>query len=91
MYALVLLKQTYSLPPKHMISKTFEYELNIQLCFPSNLLILIENIYPDGMIPLTGKTMGDPREVAQAILYLSQASYVTGSELYVDGGQSTVV
>ncbi len=47
-------------------------------------------IYPDGTIPLTGKTLLDPTVVAQAILYFSQATYVTGSELYVDGGQSTL-
>lgn len=37
-----------------------------------------------GMIPL-GK-MGEPEDVADAVLYLTQAKYVTGEVLRVDGG-----
>ncbi|MDR6972816.1 SDR family oxidoreductase [Leifsonia shinshuensis] len=38
------------------------------------------------------KRLGSPDEIAEAVLYLasSRSSYVTGSELYVDGGASQV-
>jgi NAD(P)-dependent dehydrogenase (short-subunit alcohol dehydrogenase family) len=37
-------------------------------------------------IPLTRP--GEPREIAEAVLYLTSASYVTGETLFVDGGYS---
>ena len=37
-----------------------------------------------GRIPLARP--GEPREIAEAVLYLSSASYVTGETLFVDGG-----
>ena len=33
------------------------------------------------------KRMGEPEDIAQAILYLEDASFVTGEILHVDGGQ----
>ena len=33
------------------------------------------------------KRMGEPEDIAQAILYLEDASFVTGETLHVDGGQ----
>lgn len=49
--------------------------------------------YPDGQIPLTGSTPGDAAQVADAVAFLvsDAASHVTGTEIFVDGGQSLVV
>jgi pteridine reductase len=33
------------------------------------------------------KRIGDPKDVAEAVLYLATASYVTGQVIYVDGGR----
>ena len=47
-------------------------------------------IYEDGRIPLTGGDPGDPRDVANAVLYLASdlSAHVTGAEIVVDGGES---
>ncbi len=37
-------------------------------------------------VPL--RRVGSPQDVAEAVLYLARAGYVTGSTLHVDGGQS---
>lgn len=49
--------------------------------------------YPDGQIPLTGEEPGRASQVADAVAFLvsDAASHVTGTEVFVDGGQSLVV
>ncbi|GCE78215.1 SDR family oxidoreductase [Cellulomonas biazotea] len=49
--------------------------------------------FPDGQIPLTGAEPGAASQVADAIAFLvsDAASHVTGTEVFVDGGQSLVV
>jgi NAD(P)-dependent dehydrogenase (short-subunit alcohol dehydrogenase family) len=37
-----------------------------------------------GLAPMS--RMGEPKDVVDAVLYLEQASYVTGEILHVDGG-----
>ena len=46
--------------------------------------------YLDGRIPLTAGDPGDPRDVANAVLYLASdlSAHVTGAEIVVDGGES---
>lgn len=46
--------------------------------------------YPDGQIPLTGRTPGQPEQVADLAWFLSSqaASHITGTEVFIDGGQS---
>ncbi|MFG0260904.1 MAG: SDR family oxidoreductase [Novipirellula sp. JB048] len=46
--------------------------------------------YPEGEIPLTGGQMGDPEDVAAATAFLLSdlASHITGTPLWIDGGQS---
>jgi NAD(P)-dependent dehydrogenase (short-subunit alcohol dehydrogenase family) len=39
-------------------------------------------------VPL--KRFGEPEDIADAVLYLSGAAFVTGNELFVDGGMSRV-
>lgn len=48
--------------------------------------------YPEGNIPLTGWEPADPDQVAKAILFLASdaADHITGTELFVDGGQSLI-
>lgn len=48
--------------------------------------------YPDGQIPLTGSTPGSAGQVADLVAYLASdaASHVTGSEIWIDGGQSLI-
>lgn len=46
--------------------------------------------YPQGMIPLTGGERATPEQVADLIFFLlsERASHITGSEIWIDGGQS---
>jgi NAD(P)-dependent dehydrogenase (short-subunit alcohol dehydrogenase family) len=48
--------------------------------------------YPEGGIPLTGGAPGRPEQVADLVLFLAsdQASHITGSPIWIDGGQSLV-
>jgi NAD(P)-dependent dehydrogenase (short-subunit alcohol dehydrogenase family) len=58
--------------------------------FPRNIdQIRIPRQYPKGMIPL-GQRSAEAAEVASAILFLAsdEASYITGTEIYVDGALS---
>jgi len=57
----------------------------------------IENIkwpvqYPAGTIPLTGKNPGTVDQTSDLILFLvsNASSHITGTELWIDGGQSLV-
>ena len=49
--------------------------------------------HPEGQIPLTGEEPGSSQEVADVIAFLvsDAARHVTGTEVFVDGGQSLVV
>ncbi|MFN8441486.1 MAG: SDR family NAD(P)-dependent oxidoreductase [Caldilineaceae bacterium] len=49
--------------------------------------------FPKGHIPLTGKTPADPDQIAQLVLFLAseQSSFITGSEIHIDGAQSLVI
>ncbi|MCW5951450.1 MAG: SDR family oxidoreductase, partial [Propionibacteriaceae bacterium] len=49
--------------------------------------------YPDGQIPLTGNQPGSSEQVAELICFLSSdaASHITGTEIWIDGGQSLLV
>ncbi|MEO8244494.1 MAG: SDR family NAD(P)-dependent oxidoreductase [bacterium] len=46
--------------------------------------------FPDGDIPLTGHTIASPEAIADAVCLLlsDDARHITGTRLYVDGGQS---
>lgn len=46
--------------------------------------------YPQGVIPLTGHERATPEQVADLIFFLlsDSASHITGSEIWIDGGQS---
>jgi NAD(P)-dependent dehydrogenase (short-subunit alcohol dehydrogenase family) len=46
--------------------------------------------FPEGSIPLTGRTPGKPEQVAEVVLFLAsdRSSHVSGTEVWVDGAQS---
>lgn len=46
--------------------------------------------YPEGAIPLTDGRPGTPKEVARLVLFLASdaSSHITGTEMWIDGGQS---
>ncbi len=48
--------------------------------------------FPEGDIPLTGRRKGKAEDVADLVLFLAsdRARHITGTEVYVDGGQSLV-
>eukprot|EP00026_Physarum_polycephalum_P015770 Phypoly_transcript_16538.p1 GENE.Phypoly_transcript_16538~~Phypoly_transcript_16538.p1 ORF type:complete len:263 (+),score=33.12 Phypoly_transcript_16538:70-858(+) len=49
--------------------------------------------YPEGTIPLTGKTPGKSEDVAQTCLFFARddlSGHITGTEIYIDGGESLV-
>jgi NAD(P)-dependent dehydrogenase (short-subunit alcohol dehydrogenase family) len=46
--------------------------------------------WPEGDIPITGGRPGEPDDIAQAVVFLSspQAKHITGTPIWIDGGQS---
>ncbi|MGV3532581.1 MAG: SDR family oxidoreductase [Chthoniobacteraceae bacterium] len=46
--------------------------------------------FPKGQTPLTGKTPGSSEQVAKLVAFLASddSSHITGTEIYIDGGQS---
>lgn len=48
--------------------------------------------YPQGGIPLTDGDPGQPEQVAELVLFLAsdRASHITGTPIWIDGGQSLV-
>ena len=49
--------------------------------------------FPEGSIPLTGGKPGSVEQIAQLVLFLASdsSSHITGTEMWIDGGQSLVV
>lgn len=49
-------------------------------------------IYPEGEIPLTGGDFGTPDQVASLVAFLMSdlASHITGTPVWIDGGQSLI-
>jgi NAD(P)-dependent dehydrogenase (short-subunit alcohol dehydrogenase family) len=49
--------------------------------------------YPEGEIPLTHGDMGDPVQVANLAAFLASdaASHITGTPVWIDGGQSLLM
>lgn len=47
-------------------------------------------LFPEGTVPLTGGPPGSAEQIARSVWFLASdlADHVTGTELYVDGGQS---
>jgi NAD(P)-dependent dehydrogenase (short-subunit alcohol dehydrogenase family) len=50
-------------------------------------------VYPEGKIPLTDGAPGSPEQVAELVLFLASdaSSHVTGSVVYIDGGESLLL
>lgn len=48
--------------------------------------------FPEGSIPLTRGKSGKPEQVAELVLFLcsERANHITGTEVWIDGGQSLV-
>jgi NAD(P)-dependent dehydrogenase (short-subunit alcohol dehydrogenase family) len=48
--------------------------------------------YQEGIVPLTGGKPGTPEQVAQLVLFLASdaSSHITGTEIWIDGGESLV-
>lgn len=49
--------------------------------------------HPHGFIPLQGNQWGSAEQVADTVMFLAsdKASYITGTEIYVDGGTSLIL
>jgi NAD(P)-dependent dehydrogenase (short-subunit alcohol dehydrogenase family) len=47
-------------------------------------------VYPEGEIPLTSGKSGTAEEVAEAVLFLAsdRSRHITGTPIWIDGGQS---
>jgi len=54
--------------------------------------IRIPRDYPEGEIPLTGKEAGKASQVGDLVSFLAgdQSSHITGTEVWIDGGQSLI-
>lgn len=50
-------------------------------------------LYPEGQVPLTPGVVGTPEQMARAVWYLASdlSDHVTGTEIFVDGGQSLLM
>jgi NAD(P)-dependent dehydrogenase (short-subunit alcohol dehydrogenase family) len=48
--------------------------------------------YLEGIIPLTGGKPGKPEQVAQLVLFLASdaSNHITGTEIWIDGGESLI-
>lgn len=55
-------------------------------------LVKVPVNYPRGSIPLTGRAPGRADQVADLVLFLAgdRSSHITGTEIWIDGGQSLV-
>ena len=53
----------------------------------------IAAVYPDGTIPLTKGVRGTPEDIAQTVAFLCSdaAKHITGTPIWVDGGQSLLI
>jgi len=61
--------------------------------FRNNRNLHLPVLFPDGKVPLTGGPNGSPIQVARVVWFLASdlSDFVTGTEVYVDGGQSLLV
>ncbi|MDB6170271.1 MAG: 3-ketoacyl-ACP reductase [Verrucomicrobia bacterium] len=50
-------------------------------------------IVPKGAVPLTGGAPGSPEQVARLVAFLAsdEASHITGTEVFIDGGESLLL
>ncbi|MCB0176705.1 MAG: SDR family oxidoreductase [Anaerolineae bacterium] len=81
-----------------------EYEVRVNVICPGAIETEIEKSterrdldkieepveYPEGAIPLTDGAPGQPDQVAELVYFLASdaASHITGTEIWIDGGQS---
>ena len=56
-------------------------------------LVKIPVAFPAGQVPLTGGKPGSAEQVAQLVLFLASddSSLITGTEVWIDGGQSLIL
>ena len=54
--------------------------------------IRFKRSYPEGAVPLTGGEAGTSEQVADSVAYLASdaSSHITGTEIFIDGGESLV-